>query len=204
MNFGVEVSVGPGFVGPTMTTEATTPTFMGKPVTDPLGIVGYDQPVPSDRFPEGHPVADAVTSMHATLDRLVEAPMWSLQPGELRTLLVASTRLKARVEELELRVARAAERADVGAVNASTSTGVWWAEHTGQVKSVAIGRLTLAKALDYDHEPVRDALAAGDLVVEQAQVIVRAVEQLTKGPAKDLVPPEVVAEAQATLIELVS
>ena len=184
-----------------MTTDAAA-TFLGEPVPEDVVCVGFDQPDRSDRFPSGHPVGAAVAGMHAELDRLVETGLWSLQPAELRGLLRESTRLAARVQELELRVAHAAERADVGAADASTSTGVWWANETRQTKPAAIRALTLAKALDYDHEPVRDALAAGKLVLEQAQVIVGAVQALKTGPAKDLVDAETVALAEKTLIGL--
>ena len=184
-----------------MSTDVAT-TFMGRPVPAGVLCVGSDRPDPGERFPVGHPVGDAVTAIHSELDRVTDAGLWSLQPAELQALLRACTRLTARAEELELRVAHAAERADVGAADASTSTGVWWANATNQTKAGAIRRLGLARALDSEHEPVRDALAEGAILTDQATAIVRAVDALRTGPAKDLVDPETVTLAQKTLIGL--
>ena len=177
-------------------------TFMGRPVPPGVLCVGSDQPAGGQRFPIGHPVGDAVVAMHAELDRVLDAGLWALAPAELQGLVRSCTRLTARVEELELRVAHAAERADVGSVDASTSTGVWWANATGQTKAGAIRRLSLARALDSAHEPVRDALAEGRMRTDQAAIIVSAVDALRTGPAKDLVDPETVALARKTLIGL--
>ena len=60
----------------------------------------------------------------------------------------------------------------------ATSTANWWAHATQQTRPEAHRQVRLAQALANGHEPVRAALAAGDLVVEQARVIVNAVEQL--------------------------
>lgn len=65
-----------------------------------------------------------------------------------------------------MRAAVAAERAGVGGAEGSTSTASWWAVETRQTKSATHRAMALAKALDWDHEPVRDALAAGELVLE--------------------------------------
>ena len=193
-----------------MTSAATTSgstaherTFMGVPVPEDQVVVGFDQPGPArEWWPVGHPVGDALAVIDRELDRITDSGMWTLQPGELRALLRQSARVVARVEELSLRVARAAERADVGAADASTSTAVWWANATMQTTKACMAKIRLAKALDHDHEPVRDALAAGELVLEQAEVIVGAVQALRTGEAKDLVDPHIVGAAERTLIEL--
>ena len=49
---------------------------------------------------------------------------------------------------------------------------------TRQTKRDAKRRLALANALDRDHEPVRDAMAAGQVSEEQAVVIVTGVDAL--------------------------
>jgi hypothetical protein len=149
-----------------------------------------------------HPVQVVVARIHAELDTVVDAGVWTMQPRQLGDTLVSLGRLKARVEELELRVAMGCERAEVEGADASTSTAVWWAVHTRQTRKAAMAAMRLAEALDWDHEPVRDALAAGDLVVEQARVIVDAVDALSTGPAKDLVDPAVRSLAERELIKL--
>ena len=94
------------------------------------------------------------------------------------TTLTSLTRLEARVAELKLRVAAHADEAQVGEASGATSTANWWAHATNQTRPEAHRQMRLATALAYGHEPVRVALAAGDLLVEQARVIVDAVEAL--------------------------
>ena len=94
--------------------------------------------------------------------------------------------------ELELRVARQAECLDLGAEAGAADTGSYWADQTRQTKRDA-RRLDLANALDHDHEPVRDAMAAGQVSEEQAVVIVKGVDAL---------PVEHRRRAEAHLIRL--
>ena len=149
-----------------------------------------------------HPIQTVVKRMHAELDQVADTGAWAMQPRQLGDTLASLTRLKARVAELEMRVAKGCERAQVEVGDASTSTAAWWATRTSQTKKACVTALRLATALDWDHESVRDALAAGDLVLEQAQVIVNAVEALTTGPGKDLVEPHIQALAERELIKL--
>src|SRR3954464_7864527 len=114
-----------------------------------------------------HRVSVAVAHSHAALDAVSDASVWSMDAAETTTTLIALTRLKAQVAELEARVA---EHADDEAVDA-------WAHRTRQTKPVVLGQVRLGQAL-VTRGHVRDALAAGDLVVEQAKVIVTALDQL--------------------------
>jgi hypothetical protein len=147
---------------------------------------------------DDHPVAAAVTRIHAELDALVDTGVWSLRPTELATTLPALTRAKARLAELELRVAHHAARAGLGSEVGAADTTAWWATTTHMTKPEAHRLARLADALDAAHEPVRDAMAAGNLLLDQAQVIVDAVDAL---PA-NLVDPEVTAQAETHLIGL--
>jgi hypothetical protein len=125
-----------------------------------------------------HPVSRAIARLHEVIDEVAQTPMWSMDPDEAAATLAAATRASARLAELEFRVAAHADDAAVGEATGATSTAVWWANATNQTRREAFRQLHLATALAAGHEPVRVALAAGDLVVEQAQVIVRAVEEL--------------------------
>jgi hypothetical protein len=125
-----------------------------------------------------HPVSRAIARLHEVLDEVAQTPLWSLDPDETAATLAAATRASARLAELELRVAAHADDAAVGEASGATSTAVWWADATNQTRREAIRQMGLATALSAGHEPVRVALAAGDLVLEQAQIIVCAVEQL--------------------------
>ncbi|MGI9155767.1 MAG: HNH endonuclease signature motif containing protein, partial [Marmoricola sp.] len=139
----------------------------------------------------GHPVSAAAARMHAELDALVDAGVWTMSPATLAKTLPGLTRLRARVAELELRVAHHADRVGLGTRVGAADTIAWWANTANLTKGEAKRLARLAKALDFAHEPVRDALAAGDLLVDQAQVIIDAVDALPD----DLVDPELAARA---------
>jgi hypothetical protein len=145
-----------------------------------------------------HQVAVTVERLHTELDAVSQASVWSMGHDEFTETLTDLTRLRARVEELELRVAAGAHRADVGAHVGATSTASWWAHASRQTPSEAHRRMKLARSLDWDHEHTGDALSAGDVVLEQARVIVDALDAL---PA-DLVEPELVQRAETHLIAL--
>ncbi|GAA2141737.1 hypothetical protein GCM10009844_12380 [Nocardioides koreensis] len=80
----------------------------------------------------------------------------------------------------------------------ATSTASWWAHATKQTRAEAHRKMRLARAMDRDHEPVGDALFAGRLLTDQADVIVRAVDELPR----DLVDPELVQRAELHLVGL--
>src|SRR5919112_1396275 len=141
-----------------------------------------------------HQVSVAVARAHADLDPVADAAVWSLDPAETRATLLEVTRLESRVAELKLRVAAHADELKVGEDEGATSTATWWAHVTRQVRPAATGQVKLAHALT-TRVHVRDALAAGDLRVEQARVIVHALAQL---PA-DL-DPELVERAERHLV----
>src|SRR3954463_1879786 len=123
-----------------------------------------------------HPVVATVERLHAELDAIAESSVWSLSADELGGLLCSVTRAKARVAELELRIAAQAARREVGEAVGATSVGSWWATETRTTRPAAHRLMRLAQALDGERERVGEALAAGDIVVEQAEVIVDAVE----------------------------
>jgi hypothetical protein len=150
-------------------------------------------PVPD---PRRHPVVGAVARVRGELDRVSESPLWTLGERETEELLVEVTGLRARLAELELRVAAHAERVDVGARHGATSTASWWAHRCRLTRAEAHRRMRLAGRLAEAHEPVADALAAGQLGEDQAGVVVAAVDALPV----DLVDPEVVVRARARLL----
>ena len=152
------------------------------------GVVGPDP---------RHRVARFVASTRADLDDLAEVSLWSMSRDQAAATLLELTRLRAQVTELELRVARHATSVEVGLDEGATSTANWWS-HTAKVTRAEAHRLTrLASRLAEAHEPVRAALATGGLLVDQAAVIVDAIDALPT----DLADPAVVAEAEAVLLE---
>lgn len=144
----------------------------------------------------GHPIQVAAAQIHDRLDELLEVPAWSLSAEETRQTLTRLTSLAARIAELELRVAAHAHTSRVGDQHGATSAAAWWARATGQTRAEAHRKTRLATDLD-THEPTRAALARGEILPDQAQVIVRAVAALPT-EAADWVKPA----AEARLLEL--
>ena len=132
-----------------------------------------------------HRVTAATVWMRDAADAVADASVWSMDALEARSTLVELTKLKAQVAALELRVAAHAEQVDPNDPVAA------WAHATRQTLRSARGHAKLAHALEA-HPRTGDALAAGAVNVEQARVIVHAVDDL---------PPEVGPELTVTAEE---
>lgn len=150
--------------------------------------------IASGTFP-AHPLVGLVADVRAALDKAATAPAWSLSSGDCVDLLPEIARAEAQLAELKMRALVQAEAHGVGHERGFTSTAHWLARTTRQVKPAAVGTLRLAQALDRAHEPVRSALAAGEVLVEQAAVIVNAIDALPE----DLTP-DLVADAEEHLV----
>lgn len=146
----------------------------------------------------GHPVTSFVTSMSRALDRLADVSGWTMTPGEQRHALVELRRQRARLEELELRVLVAADRNDIGAESGATSTAAWLADATGSTRVACFRDVHLAHALDEEFEATRAALAAGEIDVPRAVVVVSSVRRLSD--EHDDLPPGTNAKAEAHLL----
>jgi len=151
----------------------------------------------------GHPITEFATRLHARFDELADAPTWSMTPDEQRAALVQLTQCLARLEELRLRVLAEADRSDVGAESAAASTGAWLAVQTRQPRGRAHQDVRLAVAMSEECTATRDALANGAVDVEQARVIVRAVQSITEqAPEAVRSDATVVERAEKHLIQL--
>jgi hypothetical protein len=150
------------------------------------------------RTDRDHPISAAVSAIEDVLADVEHAPAWSLSDEETRRNLVALTRLGARVAALELRVAAHADRNHIGDASGATSASVWWANHTRMTQAEAARKIKLAKALER-HDPVVDALAAGDVLADQAHVITDAVDALP-----DTIQTEVRTQARDHLLRAAS
>ncbi|MCD4525479.1 HNH endonuclease signature motif containing protein [Nocardioides sp. cx-173] len=141
-----------------------------------------------------HPVAAGVARLRTQVADLNQTPVWSMTPTETAQALADATRLRAQADELTLRLAAHADTTQVGTETGATSTAVYWANTTHQTQRTTAAAMKLAKALER-HDSVAAALASGEILTDQAQVIVEAVDALPE----DL-PPEVRAEARAHLL----
>ena len=143
-----------------------------------------------------HPVAAAVASVREDLLGVVGTPVWSMTPAETETALVDVARLESQVAQLKLRLLAHAERVEVGSSVGATSPANWFAHATRTVRPAAHRAARLAARLEEAHPAVDAALADAAINVEQAGVIVEAVDAL---PA-DLVSAETVGQAEAFLL----
>ena len=137
-----------------------------------------------------HRVSAATAQMRSVADSVADASVWSLDADEAHTTLVELTRLEAQVAALKLRVAAHAESVDTRDATAA------WAHATRQTPRAAKSQVKLAQALEA-HPHTADALAAGHLNLEQARVVVHAVDELP-----DTVGPELTAQAEEHLLGL--
>ena len=102
--------------------------------------------------------------------------LWWVAAAGRGRMLGASGWWAERVGGQGRRVAAHAGGVGVGAASGATSTAAWWAHATRQTRLEAHRKMHLAMGLER-FPLVRDALAAGDLVVEQAAVIVHALAE---------------------------
>ncbi|HET6167709.1 MAG TPA: DUF222 domain-containing protein [Marmoricola sp.] len=128
--------------------------------------------------PVVHPLVALTAALESALDDAAEAGAWSMASGELQEVLPRLTRARNRLAEAELRVLRAADRHSVGDDAGATDTPAWWAHVTGQRIPAARAAATLAQRLEVGHEAVRAALSEGRVSVDQARVVVAAIEEL--------------------------
>ena len=141
-----------------------------------------------------HHVSRAVAALESTLDDVADTSLWSMDPAETAQTLTHLTQVAARVAELEARVATHAATVEVAARDGATSLTCWWAHQTRQTHTQASRKTRLATGLA-QHQPTREALAAGTLLVDQAVVIMTAVEALP-----DQVDPALADQAERHLV----
>jgi hypothetical protein len=141
-----------------------------------------------------HQVASVTAWMREVADSLVDASVWSMTAAEAASTLVELTRLESQVVELRCRVAAHADELEVGQEVGATSTANWLAHQTRLTRPDAARVVRLGYDL-VAHDLVRDALAHGDLRVDQASVIIRAVAELP-----DDLDPDLVIRAERHLV----
>lgn len=147
-----------------------------------------------------HPVLRFARAVDTAFDQLGDAPTWSMTPAEQRETLLILDRLGSRLTELDLRVLASADRNDVGAEAGATSTAAWLADATGQTRAHYSAAVRLAGDLDDTYDATRRALARGAVNVDQAEVIVKAVDALTR--EHDDLPDDVHARAESHMLDL--
>ena len=132
--------------------------------------------------PGEHPVQACIDGLERALGEVGDGCCWGLSDAELADLVGRVHKVDSALAALRMRLVAEANRRDLGALAgtgvAATSTAAWLAAGQGLTRREAGRQVRLAIDLDTRFEWVRAALAAGRLSVEQAQVIVTALDRL--------------------------
>ena len=127
--------------------------------------------------PRDHHVVDGVRALEDDLAALLHAPVWSMSATDAEDSLVTLARVRSRLDALTLKVLAHAQTVDAGTDADAVTTTAWYAHATQTTRATAHRTARLAEALGR-HDDVADALASGGLRLDQAQVVVDAVDDL--------------------------
>src|SRR5215218_6425540 len=141
-----------------------------------------------------HRVSVAIAHVLAELDAISDASVWSMDSSETADDLIALTKATAMLAEVTARVAAHADDLRVGQEVGASSAANWLAHTTKTTRPAAHGTVKLGHELEA-HPLTRDALAHGEIVVDQARVIVHAVDELPDDVNTDRAEAHLVAEA---------
>ena len=126
-----------------------------------------------------HPVHRLAGRLLEVLDDLAGASLLGMSADEAGEAAVELTVAMSRLTALRLAALAQADRTDVAASVDATSTPAWLRSRLPVTAPSAARDLQLARALDAErHAPTAAALAAGDVLPDQAAVIVEAVDAL--------------------------
>ncbi|MBB3040325.1 HNH endonuclease signature motif containing protein [Nocardioides soli] len=124
-----------------------------------------------------HRVSVATAHVHAELDAVADASVWSMDATEAGQTLIELERAEARIVELKARGAAHADTIHVGEEVGASSAANWLAHTTKTTRAAAYGAVRLGHDLE-QHPMTREALAAGEICVERARVVIRWVDRL--------------------------
>ncbi len=129
---------------------------------------------------------EVLERLDGVLSALGEVSLGALADDDVVRLLDALTTASSRLTREVCRVAAEADRRRLGDSTGARHTHQWWAGRSRHTQADAARLTALGRALDDDlHARTARALAGGALRVEQARVIVQAVEAI---PAKVRTP----------------
>ncbi|GAA2758807.1 DUF222 domain-containing protein [Actinopolymorpha rutila] len=123
-------------------------------------------------------VQAALDLLDPALDEAWVTPKGSLDAGEVGSLIAQVRARKARIEALELALARQAEACDIGKLTGAPNATVYLRTAQRMSKHESSAAVGLARDLDKEVRLTGEALAAGVVSVRQAQVIADAIKKL--------------------------
>ncbi len=130
----------------------------------------------------GHPIPAAVARAEAEIRAVADTPTWSLRPAEVRDTLIRIAHARAEHDELEARLLAEGEHNGAFTEVGATTAAAWLAHATKMTHPEARRRVKLAQQLER-HDVVRDGMAAGQVLADQAAVTCAAVDELPDQPA---------------------
>jgi len=145
-----------------------------------------------------HQFSGVLASLEVALRSAADLNPAFLSPSQVGETLLALQRVSAQIAELVLRVMGSAPAQALAEESGARDVAAWLAASAPVEARAAHGQLRLAQALER-REATRVAMAQGLVSVEQARVIVQALDALAVDPAVD---PEVLSRAEAHLVEL--
>ncbi|QIX27236.1 DUF222 domain-containing protein [Nocardioides sp. JQ2195] len=141
---------------------------------------------------------DVTARLDEALTDLSALPFSPLSNAELETLLKTVTGMSDRLQHALGRVATAAGERELGDRVGASSTAHWWARKTRLKSSDTRKHLARSHHLEKPFfSPVADALSEGDLRTEQADVIIRAIDELP-----DDLEPAMLEKARDHMLDL--
>jgi hypothetical protein len=124
-------------------------------------------------------VSDVLERLQGVLSELDEIPLATLSDADVVRLLDATTAASSSLAREVCRMAAEADRRRLGDATGARHTHQWWAGRSRHTHADAARLTALGRALEDDlHAGTARALAEGTLRVEQARVIVGAVEAI--------------------------
>ena len=117
--------------------------------------------------------------LNTRLDELANTDVWTMNHNETAETINELQRAQAKLAAAQARLLAHAERLDIAQHSSATSTAAWLRGQVPMTPRQARRSVELARALDSGrYAATAAALAAGELLPEQAQVIVAAVDAL--------------------------
>ena len=160
----------------------------------------------TDEQPPGH--AAGVRALGVAVADLAQRPVFTFDAPTTRETLLELDRLQCHLDAYRLTLAAHADQVRVAEATGATSTATWWAINTRRARTTTHRETRTGQALTERYHRVRDALAGAACNLEQAVVIVGALDTLASNlteleKAGDLtVDPGLLAKAEAHLVEL--
>jgi hypothetical protein len=161
-------------------------SILEQPAGPPAG------PALGQPWPGASSVSDRVSELvseaagclaQASLESVADpARLAGLSEEALAGIVAELARVESRAAALRLGLSAEADRRRVAERTGETGTDAWVARRTGTTREQAAGGLRIARLLAQKYPATREAFAAGDLRVEQVQVILNAAEQAPAPP----------------------